>query len=105
MIGPSTQDLAQAATDAAAMLTAKADAYNVRRLRRYIMQELPRGLGVIPDKVSITMSAASDVIGIAAIVKNGDPVAVSGSKVECLANPKEWVAARCVEILEQFGVT
>jgi len=103
MIEPSTQDLEQAAADAAAMLTAKADAYNVARLLRYIMQELPRCIGTLPSKVTISISAASDVIGIAAIAKNGAPVSVSGSKADCLANPKEWVAARCAEILDMFG--
>ena len=102
MAEPSSQDLTEAANTAWEAMAAKADAYNVRRLRRYIMQELPRALGIIADKVELSISAGSDVIGIAAIARNGAPVAVSGSKADCLANPQQWVAARAAEIIALF---
>lgn len=96
---PSNVDLDQVASEALAALSAQADAADVARLNGLVMQLAMRTLNLPANRV--TVSVKGDVIGLAALPRSGSPVAVSGSKADCLAGPKDWVEARCAEIMQK----
>lgn len=98
----SNVDLDQAASDALAAVAAQADAADAARLGRLIMQIAARELGLPASRITVVVNAGLDVIGIAAMPRIGAPVAVSGAKADCIASPREWVVARCAEIVRQF---
>jgi hypothetical protein len=99
---PSAVDLDQAASDALAALAAQTDAETVARLQRLIVQIAAQCLKLPSNRITVNIKAGVDVIGLAAMPRTGVPVAVSGAKADCIANPRDWVEARCAEITQQF---
>jgi len=99
---PSNVDLDQAAADALAALAAQTDVETVARLQRIIIQVAMQCLKLPANRITVSVKAGVDVIGLAAMPSTGAAAATSGAKADCIANPREWVEARCAEITQQF---